>query len=181
MPGPGDARSLKVYQRAKNAIETIADAMQNNPQTTLDNSVIDVVLQSRLPCTRSSTLWLSRFLRRCAHAEEKAAQIKLTSIGYVQFLLEEFVMRAEGILDQAYIQLSTSKKAAPVDPQSLEAGYQAIKKRMASFRRELMESFQDVHQTYMTAFKENLQFQQMRDYYQSLLKNRGIQSVFSGL
>lgn len=90
-------------------------------------------------------------------------------------------MRAEGILDQAYIQLSTSKKAAPVDPQSLEAGYQAIKKRMASFRRELMESFQDVHQTYMTAFKENLQFQQMRDYYQSLLKNRGIQSVFSGL
>ena len=28
---------------------------------------------------------------------KKAALIKLTSIGYVQFLLEEFVMRAEGI------------------------------------------------------------------------------------
>lgn len=174
--------SLKVYQRAQNAIETIADAMQNNPQTTLDNSVIDVVLQSRLPVYQIiNSLAYRGFYGGALTHEEKAALIKLTSIGYVQFLLEEFVMRAEGILDQAYIQLSTSKKAAPVDPQSLEAGYQAIKKRMASFRRELMESFQDVHQTYMTAFKENLQFQQMRDYYQSLLKNRGIQSVFSGL
>ena len=174
--------SLKVYQRAKNAIETIADAMQNNPQTTLDNFVIDVVLQSRLPVYQIiNSLAYRGFYGGALTHEEKAALIKLTSIGYVQFLLEEFVMRAEGILDQAYIQLSTSKKAAPVDPQSLEAGYQAIKKRMASFRRELMESFQDVHQTYMTAFKENLQFQQMRDYYQSLLKNRGIQSVFSGL
>lgn len=174
--------SLKVYQRAKVAIEAIADAMQNNPQTTLDNSVIEVVLQSRLPVYQIiNSLAYRGFYGGALTHEEKAALIKLTSIGYVQFLLEEFVMRAEGILDQAYIQLSTSKKAAPVDPQSLETGYQAIKKRMASFRRELMESFQDVHQTYMTAFKENLQFQQMRDYYQSLLKNRGIQSVFSGL
>lgn len=174
--------SLQVYRRAKVAIETIADAMQNNPQTTLEPAVIDVVLQSRLPVYQIiNSLAYRGFYGGVLTHEEKNALIKLTSIGYVQYLLEEFVTRAEGILDQAYIQLTTSKKAAPVDPTSLESGYQAIKKRIASFRFELMDSFRDVQQTYMVAFKENLQFQQMRDYYQSLLKNRGIQSVFSGI
>ncbi|MEG2005094.1 MAG: hypothetical protein RR014_03565 [Bilophila sp.] len=174
--------SLKVYQRARTAIETIADAMQNNPQTTLDPTVIDVVLQSRLPVYQIlNTLAYRGFYGGALTGDEMDALIKLTSIGYTQYILEEFVNKAEGILDQAFIQLTTGKTASPVDLQVLEIGYQAIKKRIAAFRMEILSSFRDVHQTYMTAFKEALEFQQMRDYYQNMLKNQGMLSAFTGL
>lgn len=173
--------SLRVYERAKAAIEAIAHAMQNNPQTTLDPAVIDVVLQSRLPVYQIiNTLAYRGFYGGALTGDEMDALIKLTSIGYTQYILEEFVTKAEGILDQAFIQLTTGKSVSPLDLQVLEIGYQAIKKRMAAFRMEILSSFRDVHQTYMTAFKEALEFQQMRDYYQSLLKNRGMLSAFTG-
>ena len=156
--------------------------MKTNPQTTLDNSVIEVVLESQLPVYQIiNTLAYRGFYGGSMTAEEMQALIKLTSIGYTQYLLTEFVGKAEAMLDGAYIQLSTSQTSAPVNPATLEVGYQAIKKRMNAFRQELFEAFQDVQQTYMVAFKQTLEFHQMRDYYQSLLKTRGLASAFTGI
>ena len=174
--------SLRVYKRATEAIQAINWAMQTNPQTTLDNSVIEVVLESQLPVYQIiNTLAYRGFYGGSMTAEEMQALIKLTSIGYTQYLLTEFVGKAEAMLDGAYIQLSTSQTSAPVNPATLEVGYQAIKKRMNAFRQELFEAFQDVQQTYMVAFKQTLEFHQMRDYYQSLLKTRGLASAFTGI
>lgn len=174
--------SLRVYKRATEAIQAINWAMQTNPQTTLDTAVIEVVLESSLPVYQIiNTLAYRGFYGGSMTAEEMQALIKLTSIGYTQYLLTEFVGKAEAMLDGAYIQLSTSQTSAPVNPATLEVGYQAIKKRMNAFRQELFEAFQDVQQTYMVAFKQTLEFHQMRDYYQSLLKTRGLASAFTGI
>ena len=170
--------SLQIYKRAQEAIEAINYAMQYNPQATLADETIDVVLQSRLPVYQIiNSLAYRGFFGGVMTADEQDALIKLTSIGYTQYLLEEFAGKAEGILDQAYIQLTTSQTQAPIDPAQLENGYQSIKKRLALFRNELIESFRDVHQLYMTTFKQSLEFAQLRDYYQNILKNRGLASA----
>lgn len=41
----------------------------------------------------------------------------------------------------------------------------------------MIENFRDVHQLYMTTFKQALEFSQLRDYYQNILKNRGMASA----
>lgn len=170
--------SLQVYKRAETAISAISYAMQHNPQMTLADETIDVVLQSRLPVYQIiNSLAYRGFYGGVLTADEADALIKLTAIGYTQFLLEEFAGKAEGILDQAYIQLTTSQTAAPIDPAQLETGYTSIKKRLALFRAEMIENFRDVHQLYMTTFKQALEFSQLRDYYQNILKNRGMASA----
>ncbi len=170
--------SLQVYKRAETAISAISYAMQNNPQMTLANETIDVILQSKLPVYQIiNALAYRGFYGGVLTADEADALVKLTAIGYTQFLLEEFAGKAEGILDQAYTQLTTSQTAVPVDPSQLETGYSAIKKRLALFRAEMIENFRDVHQLYMTTFKQALEFSQLRDYYQNLLKNRGMASA----
>jgi hypothetical protein len=170
--------SLQVYKRAETAISAIGYAMQHNPQMTLADETIEVVLQSRLPVYQIiNSLAYRGFYGGVLTADEADALIKLTAIGYTQFLMEEFAGKAEGILDQAYLQLTTSQTAAPIDPAQLETGYSAIKKRLALFRAEMIESFRDVHQLYMTTFKQALEFSQLRDYYQNILKNRGMASA----
>lgn len=170
--------SLRIYRRAETAISAISYAMQHNPQMSLADETIEVVLQSRLPVYQIiNSLAYRGFYGGVLTADEANALIKLTAIGYTQFLLEEFAGKAEGILDQAYIQLSTSQTAAPIDPAQLETGYFSIKKRLALFRAEMIENFRDVHQLYMTTFKQALEFSQLRDYYQNILKNRGMASA----
>lgn len=174
--------SLKVYEKATTAILAINEAMTNNPQTTLDNDVIEVVLQSALPVYQIlNTLAYRGFYGGSMTAEEMQALIRLTSVGYTQFLLNEFVGKAEGILDTAYLQLTNSSTSAPVNPESLTQGYNSIKLRINQFRRELYEASRDIHQAYTIAFKQNFEFHQMKDYYQSLLKTRGLAGAFSGI
>lgn len=170
--------SLKVYKRAELAISAISYAMQNNPQMNISNDTIEVILQSKLPVYQViNALAYRGYYGGVLTADEADALIKLTAIGYTQFLLEEFAGKAEGVLDQAYTQLTTSQTAAPIDPAQLQNGYSSIKKRLALFRAEMIESFRDVHQLYMTTFKQALEFSQLRDYYQNLLKNRGMASA----
>lgn len=170
--------SLQIYKRAEIAVSAIGYAMQHNPQMSLADETIEVVLQSKLPVYQIiNALAYRGFYGGVLTADEADALIKLTAIGYTQFLLEEFAGKAEGILDQAYIQLSTSQTAAPIDPAQLETGYSSIKKRLALFRAEMIESFRDIHQLYMTTFKQALEFSQLRDYYQNILKNRGMASA----
>lgn len=170
--------SLRIYERAQTAIEAINHAMQYNPQMSIAPETIEVVLQSSIPVYQIiNSLAYRGYYGGVMTAEEINALVKLTSIGYTQFLMEEFVGKAEGILDQAYTQLTTSQTAAPIDPAQLEVGYQAVKKRIAQFRNELINSFRDVHELYMTSFKQALEFSQLRDYYQNLLKNRGLASA----
>lgn len=170
---------LKIADRAQAAIDAIAAAIQNNPETSLNAETISVIMYSKLPIYQIINTWAYRgYFGGVISGEEAKALTTLTTIGYAEYVIEEFVNKAEGALDRAYAQLVKNKSAYAVDNKDIDVGYSAIKKNMAYFRASTANAFKESYEKFQQLFRQNHEFVTMREQFISLMKDRSQRSVF---
>lgn len=170
---------LKIADRAKVAIEAIAAAIQTNPETALNTETISVIMYSKLPIYQIINTWAYRgYFGGVISGEEAKALTTLTTIGYAEYVIEEFVNKAEGALDRAYTQLVKNKVAYAIDNKDIDVSYNAIKKNMAYFRASTNNTFKTAYEDFQQQFRANHEFLTMREHFISLMKDRSQRSVF---
>ncbi len=173
------ALKVKIHERSQRAIQAISESMQNNPGTTLDQETIQVVMNSRIPVYQViNSLAYRGYYGGVITGAEQEALVKITTIGYAQYVLEEFVNKAEGALDRAFLQMKNSREGMPVAPESYETGYKSIKDNIKTFRAAFAAGFGMAYEEFQNAFKQNNEFIQMREHFISLIKKRDMRSVF---
>jgi len=173
--------SLRVYERALAAITDVSNKMTTAPRSQLDANTLEIIKQSSIPIYQIINMLAYRAQNGSViTAEETNALVKLASLGYAQFLLENYVNRAESVLDQTYIQMQRGKNGTPTPPEDMKRGYEAIKSKIGTFRGTLLTAFSDIHQTYMAAMKDHFEFMRMKDYYTGLLKTKGLTNAYRG-
>ncbi len=174
--------SLQVHKRASNAIQEIIGKMAKNHSGELSADTIEIIKESTIPIYQL----INMFSYRTQHGsvispEEQSALVKLASLGYTQYLIESYIIKAESILDQAYLQFQRSAVNNIAIKDNIDSSYNAIKSKIQIFRGSFLVDFARTQEILQKSLKDQLEYMRLRDYYMGILKNRGMLNAYRGL
>lgn len=173
--------SLQIHKRALAAITELTQNMTSNPSAELSENTITIIKESTIPIYQIINMLAYRQQSGSViTTDESNALVKLASFGYTQFLIENYIVKAESILDQAYIQLQRSSDGTPTNKDDIDAGYAAIKSKLEIFKGSFMVHFGRTQETLLTGLKQHFEFMRLKDYYMGLLKNRAMRNAYIG-
>ncbi len=174
--------SLQVHKRASDAIQEIIEKMATNPSGTLSDDTIEIVKQSTIPIYQLINMYSYRSQSgSIISPEEQSALIKLASLGYTQYLIESYIIKAESILDQSYLQFQRSAINNIANKGNIDASYNAIKSKIQMFRGAFMMDLARTQEILQKSLTDQMEYMRLRDYYVGLLKNRGMLNAYRGV
>lgn len=165
--------SLKVYKKSLSAIKEISEKMTTNPQSDLSADTISVITQSALPVYQLINTFAYRTYQGSPmNPEEMVALVNMTSFGYIEFMMQQYVRKAEGILDEAYIHSVNRKKGIPGDSKPFDEAYYNMKKNISLFRQEMAKILAQLDAEYSKVIQQTDTFLSIRERYIERVKSK---------